>query len=131
MAGEPEEVNRFQREMSLNWTGGRGSDARVNERNRAERRTTDVGPDRGVCGGESEDWFSAPKGEARYEFIERILKSQQYRRLSCGQKGTVRRSSSPNGEQHGSWQLGTAPEQQWEVRPDHGWHEGRKPEPVV
>src|SRR5437667_8333059 len=96
MAGEPEEVNRFQREMSLNWTGGRGSDARVNERHRAERRTTDVGPDRGVCGGESEDWFSAPKGEARYEFIERILKSQQYRRLSCGQKGIVRRSSSPN-----------------------------------
>jgi hypothetical protein len=29
--------------------------------------------------------------EAAYEFIERVLKAQQYRRLSKGQKGTVRR----------------------------------------
>jgi hypothetical protein len=35
--------------------------------------------------------FSAPKGEAVYEFIERVLKSQQYRRLGRGQKGIVRR----------------------------------------
>src|SRR5437879_10463502 len=35
--------------------------------------------------------FSAPKGEAIYEFIERILKSQQYRRISRGAKGIVRR----------------------------------------
>src|SRR5260370_39496754 len=35
--------------------------------------------------------FSAPKREAVYEFIERILKAQQYRRLGRGQKGIVRR----------------------------------------
>src|SRR5713101_8452153 len=35
--------------------------------------------------------FSAPKREAIYEFIERVLKSQQYRRISRGQKGIVRR----------------------------------------
>ena len=35
--------------------------------------------------------FSAPKREAVYEFIERVLKSQQYRRLGRGQKGIVRR----------------------------------------
>ena len=35
--------------------------------------------------------FSAPKGEAIYEFIERVLKSQQYRRLNRGPKGIVRR----------------------------------------
>src|SRR5712692_7792121 len=35
--------------------------------------------------------FSAPKREAVYKFIERVLKSQQYRRLSRGQKGMVRR----------------------------------------
>jgi hypothetical protein len=35
--------------------------------------------------------FSAPKGEAVYEFIERVLKSQQYRRIDRGQKGIVRR----------------------------------------
>src|SRR5437870_8522069 len=94
---------------------GRGSDARVNERHRAERRTADVGPDRGVCGGESEDWFSVPKGEARYEFIERILKSQQYRRLSCGQKGIVRRSSSPNRRTTRVLAARDSAEQQWEV----------------
>src|SRR5260370_4766689 len=35
--------------------------------------------------------FSAPKREAVYEFIERVLKSQQYRRLGRGAKGIVRR----------------------------------------
>src|SRR5437870_9984439 len=35
--------------------------------------------------------FAAPKREAVYEFLERVLKSQQYRRLSRGQKGIVRR----------------------------------------
>src|SRR5260370_11504236 len=35
--------------------------------------------------------FTAPMWEAVYEFIERVLKSQQYRRLSRGQKGIVRR----------------------------------------
>src|SRR2546422_1422852 len=35
--------------------------------------------------------FTAPMREAVYEFIERVLKSQQYRRLSRGQKGIVRR----------------------------------------
>lgn len=35
--------------------------------------------------------FSAPKREAVYEFIERVLKSQKYRRLGRGQKGVVRR----------------------------------------
>ena len=35
--------------------------------------------------------FSAPKREGVYEFIERVLKSQQYRRISRGQKGIVRR----------------------------------------
>lgn len=35
--------------------------------------------------------FSAPKREAVYQFIERILKSQKYRRLGRGQKGIVRR----------------------------------------
>src|SRR2546426_9523839 len=35
--------------------------------------------------------FSAPKREAIYEFIERVLKSQQYRRISRGQKGIVSR----------------------------------------
>src|SRR5712692_4580977 len=35
--------------------------------------------------------FAEPKREAIYEFIERVLKSQQYRRLSRGQKGIVRR----------------------------------------
>ena len=35
--------------------------------------------------------FSAPMREAVYEFIERVLKSQQYRRLGRGQKGIVRR----------------------------------------
>src|SRR3989442_11151649 len=35
--------------------------------------------------------FSAPKREAVYEFIERVLKSQQYRRLGRGSKGIVRR----------------------------------------
>jgi hypothetical protein len=34
--------------------------------------------------------FSAPKREAIYEFMERVLKSQQYRRISRGQKGIVR-----------------------------------------
>ena len=34
--------------------------------------------------------FSAPKGEAIYEFIERVLKSQQYRHITRGQKGIVR-----------------------------------------
>src|SRR3989441_6045479 len=34
--------------------------------------------------------FAAPKGQAIYEFIERILKSQQYRRINRGQKGIVR-----------------------------------------
>src|SRR6266852_8865979 len=35
--------------------------------------------------------FSAPKREAVYEFIERVLKSQQYRRLGRGSKGIIRR----------------------------------------
>src|SRR5207247_10507567 len=35
--------------------------------------------------------FTAHMREAVYEFIERVLKSQQYRRLSRGQKGIVRR----------------------------------------
>src|SRR5216684_6623367 len=35
--------------------------------------------------------FAAPKGQAVYEFIERVLKSQQYRRINRGQKGIVRR----------------------------------------
>ena len=35
--------------------------------------------------------LSAPKREAVYEFIEGILKSQQYRRLGRGEKGIVRR----------------------------------------
>ncbi len=35
--------------------------------------------------------FAAPKREAIYEFIERVLRSQQYRRISRGQKGIVRR----------------------------------------
>jgi len=35
--------------------------------------------------------FSAPKREAVYEFIERVLKSQQYCRISRGQKRKVRR----------------------------------------
>src|SRR5260370_9940432 len=35
--------------------------------------------------------FSATRREAVYEFIERILKAQQYRRLGRGQKGIVRR----------------------------------------
>src|ERR1041385_4611848 len=35
--------------------------------------------------------FVAPKREAIYESIERVLKSQQYRRLSRGEKGIVRR----------------------------------------
>ncbi len=35
--------------------------------------------------------FTAPMREAVYEFIEQVLKSQQYRRLSRGQKGIVRR----------------------------------------
>ena len=35
--------------------------------------------------------FTAPMREAVYEFIERVLKSQQYRRISRGQKVTVRR----------------------------------------
>ena len=35
--------------------------------------------------------FSAPKREAIYEFIERVLKSQQYRRINRGQKGIERR----------------------------------------
>jgi hypothetical protein len=35
--------------------------------------------------------FSAPKGEAVYEFIERVLKTQQYRGLGRGPKGIVRR----------------------------------------
>lgn len=35
--------------------------------------------------------FSAPKREGVYEFIERVLKSQQYRRISRGEKGIVRR----------------------------------------
>src|SRR3954469_17000464 len=33
--------------------------------------------------------FAAPKGQAVYEFIERVLKSQQYRRIDRGQKGIV------------------------------------------
>src|SRR5260370_36910565 len=35
--------------------------------------------------------FTAPMREAVYEFIERVLKSQQYCRLSRGEKGIVRR----------------------------------------
>ena len=35
--------------------------------------------------------FSAPKLKAVYEFIERVLQSQQYRRLGRGHKGIVRR----------------------------------------
>src|SRR6266852_4142115 len=35
--------------------------------------------------------FSSPKREAVYEFIERVLKAQQYRRLGRGEKGIVRR----------------------------------------
>jgi hypothetical protein len=35
--------------------------------------------------------FAAPKGQSVYEFIERVLKSQQYRRINRGQKGIVRR----------------------------------------
>ena len=35
--------------------------------------------------------FSAPKREVVYEFIEVVLKSQQYRRISRGEKGIVRR----------------------------------------
>src|SRR5260221_1977752 len=35
--------------------------------------------------------FCAPMREAVYEFIERVLKSKQYRRLGRGQKGIVRR----------------------------------------
>src|SRR5213083_847008 len=35
--------------------------------------------------------FASPKGQAAYEFIERVLKSQQYRRINRGQKGIVRR----------------------------------------
>src|SRR2546427_11164183 len=35
--------------------------------------------------------FASPKGQAVYEFIERVLKSQQYRRINRGQKGIVRR----------------------------------------
>ena len=35
--------------------------------------------------------FAAPQREAIYEFIERVLKSQQYRRINRGQKGIVRR----------------------------------------
>src|SRR5215467_14571032 len=34
--------------------------------------------------------FTTPKREVIYEFIERVLKSQQYRRLSRGQRGIVR-----------------------------------------
>src|SRR6266704_6753544 len=33
--------------------------------------------------------FASPKGQAVYEFIERVLKSQQYRRINRGQKGVV------------------------------------------
>ena len=32
--------------------------------------------------------FASPKGQAVYEFIERVLKSQQYRRINRGQKGS-------------------------------------------
>src|SRR5262245_47710492 len=35
--------------------------------------------------------FATPKREAIYEFIERVLKSQPYRRLNRGQRGIVRR----------------------------------------
>ncbi len=35
--------------------------------------------------------FAAPKGEGVHEFIERVLRSQQYRRIGRGQKGIVRR----------------------------------------
>ena len=35
--------------------------------------------------------FASPKGQDVYEFIERVLKSQQYRRINRGQKGVVRR----------------------------------------
>src|SRR5216683_1578362 len=56
-----------------------------------EHSATDTRPNTGVCGGQSNDRFSAPKREAVYEFIERILKAQQYRRLGRGQKGIVRR----------------------------------------
>src|SRR6266436_4282205 len=35
--------------------------------------------------------FASPKGQAVYEFIEHVLKSQQYRRINRGQKGIERR----------------------------------------
>src|ERR1043166_4042536 len=46
---------------------------------------------REFVGGSRTIGFVAPKREAIYESIERVLKSQQYRRLSRGEKGIVRR----------------------------------------
>src|SRR5260370_30599703 len=46
---------------------------------------------RGFVEGSRAIGFGAPKGQAVYEFIERVLKSQQDRRINRVQKGIVRR----------------------------------------
>lgn len=43
-----------------------------------------------VAGNDQVDW-TVVKGESLYGLIERVLKAQQYSRISKGQKGTVRR----------------------------------------
>src|SRR5260370_42426457 len=90
MRDEPERRNRFQCGMSE--TAEEGAMLRVNEYHHAEHRTTDVGADTRVCGGSRAIGFASPKGQAVYEFIEQVLKSQQYRRINRGQKERVRRS---------------------------------------
>ena len=91
MRDEPERRNRFQCGMSLYETAEEGAMLRVNEYHHAEHRTTDVGADTRVCGGTRAIGFASPKGQAVYEFIEQVLKSQQYRRINRGQKGIERR----------------------------------------
>src|ERR1043166_1584610 len=88
MRDEPGGVNRFQCEMSLNRRG--------QERVRCcggmnitmqyiERLTLDQM--REFVEGSRTIGFVAPKREAIYESIERVLKSQQYRRLGRGGEG--------------------------------------------
>src|SRR6266404_237923 len=54
MRDEPERRNRFQCGMSRYELAEEGAMLRVNEYHHAEHRTTDVGADTRVCGGEVE-----------------------------------------------------------------------------
>lgn len=63
----------------------------VDDHHHAERRAVDAGRDAGVCGGQLGSKLCCPGQKAVYELTQRVLVAQQYRRLSKGQKGLVRR----------------------------------------